>query len=158
MYAIKTSVNYRCHNCGASMTFNSFLKKVDSTLQSQYSLEKFKDGKTGKGSTTNEPNVVQDYENLNSAFNCESPNHEVNENLVFNTELLNRCRQECKHKIDVQVLAYGGKMVTDVLELIDIRTVHPAGKEITNNKTGTVLPKGFQILSLIHISEPTRPY
>ena len=32
------------------MTFNSFLKKVDSTLQGQYSLEKFKDGKTGKGS------------------------------------------------------------------------------------------------------------
>ena len=57
LYTIKTSVNYRCHNCGASMTFNSFLKKVDATLQSQYSLEKFKDGKTGKGSTTNEPNV-----------------------------------------------------------------------------------------------------
>ena len=41
------------------MTFNSFLRKVDATLQSQYSLEKFKDGKTGKGSTTNEPNVLE---------------------------------------------------------------------------------------------------
>ena len=41
------------------MTFNSFLKNVDVTLQSQYSLEKFKDGKTGKGSTTNEPNVLE---------------------------------------------------------------------------------------------------
>ena len=41
------------------MTFNSFLKKVDATLQGQYSLEKFKDGKTGKGSTTNEPNVLE---------------------------------------------------------------------------------------------------
>ena len=59
LYAIKTSVNYRCHNCGASMTLNSFLKKVDATLQSQYSLEKFKDGKTGKGTTTNEPNVLE---------------------------------------------------------------------------------------------------
>jgi uncharacterized protein (DUF983 family) len=59
LYSIKTSVNYKCHNCGASMTFNSFLKKVDSTLQGQYSLEKFKDGKTGKGSTTNEPNVLE---------------------------------------------------------------------------------------------------
>ena len=35
------------------------MKKVDATLQSQYSLEKFKDGKTGKGSTTNEPNVLE---------------------------------------------------------------------------------------------------
>tara|TARA_Y100000590_G_scaffold335495_1_gene381890 strand:- start:602 stop:1585 length:984 start_codon:yes stop_codon:yes gene_type:complete len=59
LYGIKTSVNYRCHNCGASMTFNSFLKKVDATLQSQYSLEKFKDGKTGKGTTTNEPNILE---------------------------------------------------------------------------------------------------
>ena len=41
------------------MTFNSFLKKVDATLQSQYSLEKFKDGKTGKGSTTDEPEVLE---------------------------------------------------------------------------------------------------
>ena len=57
LYTIKTSVNYRCHNCGASMTLNSFMKKVDATLQSQYSLEKFKDGKTGKGSTTNEPEL-----------------------------------------------------------------------------------------------------
>ena len=41
------------------MTFNSFLRKVDATLQSQYSLEKFKDGKTGKGRTTNEPELLE---------------------------------------------------------------------------------------------------
>jgi len=41
------------------MTLNSFLKKVDATLQSQYSLEKFKDGKTGKGRTTNEPEILE---------------------------------------------------------------------------------------------------
>ena len=95
--------------------------------------------------TTNEPNVVQDYKELNLQFGVDFTAHEINENLLFNSELLKRCRNECRHKIDAQVLAYGGKMVTNVLELIDIRTVHPAGKEITNNKTGTVLPKGFQI-------------
>ena len=95
--------------------------------------------------TTNEPNVVQDYDNLNLQFGVDFTAHKINEDLVFNSELLNRCREECKHKIDVQVLAYGGKMVTNVLELIDIRTVHPAGKEIRNNRTGKVLPKGFQI-------------
>ena len=84
--------------------------------------------------TTNDPNVVQDYENLNSTFNSDFLDYEVNENLVFSTELLNRCRDECKHKIDVQVLAYGGKMVTNVLELIDIRTVHPAGKQTTQRE------------------------
>ena len=95
--------------------------------------------------TTNDPNVVQDYENLNRVFDLNSIDYTVNEKLLFNTELLNRCREECKHKIDIQVATYGGSMVSDVLELIDIRTVHPAGKEIKNNKTGKVLPKGFQI-------------
>ncbi len=37
------------------MTFNNFLKQVDSTLQGQYSLEKFKDGFTGKGSPREDP-------------------------------------------------------------------------------------------------------
>ena len=95
--------------------------------------------------TTTNPNAVGDYENLNRAFDLDFLNYEPNENLLFNTELLNRCREECKHTIDFKVATYGGKMVTNVLELIDIRTVHPAGKEIKNNKTGKVLPKGFQI-------------
>ena len=95
--------------------------------------------------TTTNPNAVGDYENLNRAFDLDFLEYEPNENLLFNTELLNRCREECKHKIDLKVATYGGKMVTNVLELIDIRTVHPAGKEIKNNKTGKVLPKGFQI-------------
>ena len=51
LYAIKTSINYKCHNCGASMTFNNFLKKVDANLYSQYALEKFKDGKQEKDLT-----------------------------------------------------------------------------------------------------------
>tara|TARA_E500000331_G_scaffold251676_1_gene242012 strand:+ start:102 stop:1304 length:1203 start_codon:yes stop_codon:yes gene_type:complete len=95
--------------------------------------------------TTTNPNAVGDYENLNRAFDLDFLNYEPNENLLFNTELLNRCREECKHTIDFKVATYGGKMVTNVLELIDIRTIHPAGKEIKNNKTGKVLPKGFQI-------------
>ena len=95
--------------------------------------------------TTTNPNVRQDYENLNKAFDLDPIKYEVNEKLLFNTELLNRCREECKHTIDLKVATYGGSMVSDVLELIDIRRVHPAGKEIRNNDTNDVLPKGFQI-------------
>ena len=80
--------------------------------------------------TTTNPNAVGDYENLNRAFALQFLDYEPNENLLFNSELLNRCREECKHKIDLKVATYGGKMVTNVLELIDSRTVHPAGKEI----------------------------
>ena len=94
--------------------------------------------------TTSNPNAVGDYENLNKAFDLDFLKYEVNENLLFNNELLNRCRKECK-PINKLVVKYGGEMIKDVLELIDIRTVHPAGKEILNNKTGKTLPKGFQI-------------
>jgi ssDNA-binding Zn-finger/Zn-ribbon topoisomerase 1 len=46
-YGIKSNVNFRCHNCGASMSFNNFLREIDPTLQKQYSMEKFKEGHAG---------------------------------------------------------------------------------------------------------------
>ena len=47
IYPIKTNTNFKCHNCGASMSLNNFLKEVDPTLQKQYAMEKFKEGHAG---------------------------------------------------------------------------------------------------------------
>jgi len=59
LYSIKNDINYKCHNCGASLSFNNFLKKMDVSLHKSYCLEKFKDGKTGRrGMQTNEPKFV----------------------------------------------------------------------------------------------------
>jgi predicted RNA-binding Zn-ribbon protein involved in translation (DUF1610 family) len=55
LYAVKTNTNYKCHNCGVSLSFNNFLKKVDPNLHSQYTLEKFKGGFTGKNFVVEEP-------------------------------------------------------------------------------------------------------
>lgn len=55
LYAAKTNTNFKCHNCGASMSFNNFLKKIDTTLHRQYTLEKFKEGYTGKNFVVEEP-------------------------------------------------------------------------------------------------------
>jgi len=55
LYQVKTNTNYKCHNCGASLSFNNFLKQLDSTLHKQYTLEKFKEGYTGKGFVVEEP-------------------------------------------------------------------------------------------------------
>ena len=55
LYALKNNTNFKCHNCGASTSFNNFLKKLDSTLHKQYTLEKFKDGFTGKNFVVEEP-------------------------------------------------------------------------------------------------------
>lgn len=41
----KSQLNYKCHNCGASSTFGSFLKNFDIGLYQEYNLEKFKEGR-----------------------------------------------------------------------------------------------------------------
>jgi len=55
IYGIKQNTNFRCHNCGASMSLNNFLKKVDPFIQKQYAMEKFKDGFTGRNFVVEEP-------------------------------------------------------------------------------------------------------
>lgn len=55
LYSIKNNTNYKCHNCGISLSFNNFLKDIDSVLHKQYTLEKFKEGHTGKNFVVEEP-------------------------------------------------------------------------------------------------------
>ena len=62
LYAIKANVNYKCHNCGASMSLNNFIKQIDPVIAKQYAFEKFKDGQTGRNFVTEEP-----------TFNFEAP-------------------------------------------------------------------------------------
>ena len=54
-YRVKNNTNFKCHNCGSSMSFNNFLKEIDVSLHKQYTLEKFKEGHTGKNFIVEEP-------------------------------------------------------------------------------------------------------
>lgn len=56
-YTVKNNTNFKCHNCGASLSFNNFLKQLDTTLHKQYTLEKFKEGFTGKNFVVEEPKL-----------------------------------------------------------------------------------------------------
>jgi len=55
LYEVKNNTNFKCHNCGLNTSFNNFLKQVDVNTHKQYTFEKFKQGKTGKNFTTEEP-------------------------------------------------------------------------------------------------------
>ena len=55
IYQVKNNSNFKCHNCGASMSLNNFLKTMDTTLHKQYTLEKFKEGHTGRNFVAEEP-------------------------------------------------------------------------------------------------------
>jgi hypothetical protein len=55
IYPVKNNTNFKCHNCGASLSFNNFLKEIDPVLHKQYTLEKFKEGHTGRNFVVEEP-------------------------------------------------------------------------------------------------------
>ena len=55
IYQVKNNTNFKCHNCGASMSFNNLLKEIDVSLHKQYTLEKFKEGHTGKNFVVEAP-------------------------------------------------------------------------------------------------------
>lgn len=56
-FKFKTELRYKCHNCDASLSFGNFLKNLDSTLYSQYVLEKYSEGNTIK-LTTSAPELI----------------------------------------------------------------------------------------------------
>jgi predicted RNA-binding Zn-ribbon protein involved in translation (DUF1610 family) len=55
LYQVKNNTNFKCHNCGANISFNNFLKQLDTTIHKQYIFEKFKEGNTGRNFTVEEP-------------------------------------------------------------------------------------------------------
>jgi len=55
LYVVKNNTNYKCHNCGVNVSFTNFLKQLDPSLYSEFTLEKFKSGNTGKNFVTPEP-------------------------------------------------------------------------------------------------------
>ena len=55
LYQVKSNTNFKCHNCGINISFNNFLKQLDPVIYKQYTFEKFKEGKTGKNFTVDEP-------------------------------------------------------------------------------------------------------
>jgi transcription elongation factor Elf1 len=55
LYQVKNNTNFKCHNCGVNISFNNFLKQIDTAIHKQYTFEKFKEGNTGRNFTVDEP-------------------------------------------------------------------------------------------------------
>jgi transcription elongation factor Elf1 len=55
LYQVKNNTNFKCHNCGISVSFANFLKDLDPQTYKQYTFEKFKEGHTGKNFVTETP-------------------------------------------------------------------------------------------------------
>ena len=57
IYPVKNNTNFKCHNCGASMSLNNLIKHIDTVLHKQYTLEKFKEGHTGRNFVVETPKL-----------------------------------------------------------------------------------------------------
>ena len=98
LYTIKADVNFRCHNCGASMTFSNFLKSIDPTMHKQYVLERFKNGKTGRGTVVEEPK-----------FNFEAPTFNAKIPLLLCSEVRRAAAYLSARRLDPTKFYYAEK-------------------------------------------------
>jgi len=84
LYSVKANTNFKCHNCGTSMSFNNFLKEIDPIVHKQYTLEKFKEGHTGRNFVVDEPKFSFQPPKFKHSLNLPkaSENADANEYLV----------------------------------------------------------------------------
>ena len=95
LYDVKNNTNFKCHNCGASMSLNNFLKQVDPVLHKSYSLEKFKEGHTGRNFVVDEP-----------VFKFEAPRFKKNMDLPKAIESPKACGYLMARKLDPSKFYY----------------------------------------------------
>jgi len=58
LYQVKNNTNFKCHNCGINISFNNFLKQLDSASYKQYTYEKLKEGHSGLKFVIDEPDLI----------------------------------------------------------------------------------------------------
>lgn len=71
LYESKNTLSYKCHNCGISMTFNNFLKRIDTELHKEYIFERFKYDNDRRWKKEVEPGRKKEIEiqkNMNAIF------------------------------------------------------------------------------------------
>ena len=100
IYQVKNNTNFKCHNCGASMSFNNLLKEIDVSLHKQYTLEKFKEGHTGKNFVVEAPK----FEFIKPVFKKSIDLPKASTNSFANEYLVNR-------KIDPDKFYYADKFM-----------------------------------------------
>jgi len=69
LYQVKSNTNFKCHNCGINISFNNFLKQIDSVIHKQYTFEKFKEGHTGRNFVSEEPKFEFEKPHFNQKIN-----------------------------------------------------------------------------------------
>jgi transcription elongation factor Elf1 len=89
LYQVKNNTNFKCHNCGANVSFNNFLKQLDLTIHKQYIFEKFKEGNTGRNFTAEEPKFQFEPPKFKPKLNLPKASENPNAKLYLENRKLN---------------------------------------------------------------------
>jgi transcription elongation factor Elf1 len=89
LYQVKNNTNFKCHNCGANVSFNNFLKQLDLTIHKQYTFEKFKEGNTGRNFTVEEPKFHFDAPKFKPKLDLPKASENPNAKLYLKNRKLN---------------------------------------------------------------------
>ena len=127
LYSVKSDVNFKCHNCGASMTFSNFLKHIDPAVHKQYVFERFKDGKTGRSTVVEEPK-----------FDFKSPKFKKKLNLPTASENPRADGYLTARKLDPSDFYYAEKFKAFVNKL------KPTFDSVENDEERIVIPLYYQ--------------
>ena len=124
---MKNDANFKCHNCGASMSFNNFIKKIDGALHKRYVMERFKQGLTGKATVVEDP-----------VFEFEKPKFKAKLDLPKCSKV-DRAREYLKQrKLDSNQFYYADKFKTFV------NSIKPTFKDTKNEEPRIVIPLWYQ--------------
>jgi predicted RNA-binding Zn-ribbon protein involved in translation (DUF1610 family) len=127
IYAMKNDTNFKCHNCGASMSLNNFIKKLDGALHKRYVMERFKQGLTGKATVVEDP-----------VFEFEKPKFKAKLDLPKCSKV-DRAREYLKQrKLDSNQFYYADKFKTFV------NSIKPTFKDTKNEEPRIVIPLWYQ--------------
>jgi transcription elongation factor Elf1 len=127
LYSVKADVNFKCHNCGTSMTFSNFLKQLDPVIHKQYVFERFKEGKTGRSTVVEEPK-----------FEFQSPKFKKKLDLPKASEHPRSEEYLLARKVDPSKFYYAEKFKSFV------NTLKPTFDDVENDEERIIIPLYYQ--------------
>jgi len=89
LYQVKNNTNYKCHNCGLNVSFNNFLKQIDTVIHKQYTFEKFKEGHSGKNFTVEKPEFKFETPKFNPKLDLPKASSNLNAKKYLESRKLN---------------------------------------------------------------------
>jgi hypothetical protein len=89
LYQVKSNTNFKCHNCGLNISFNNFLKQIDTAIHKQYVFEKFKEGHSGKNFTVEKPEFKFETPKFNLKLDLPKASENLNAKKYLESRKLN---------------------------------------------------------------------